>query len=508
MNDVLPARTSPSSERETLAALDLGSNSFHLVIARVDAEGVHVLDERREMVRLAEGLEAHGTLRRPVERRALACLERFGASLRPLPRGAVRVVGTNALRKARNARDFVRRAEALLGHPIEIVSGAEEARLTYLGVASGDAPRPGERRLLIDIGGGSTECILGVGTDVRSAHSLFMGCVSFTERFFPHGRIKRKHFESARNAALAELATFAEGWRGRFDQAWGSSGTMRAIDAILTTNKWGGAGITPEGVALFADAILEHRDVGELRIEGLAPERAPVIPGGLAIVSAALEALSIPRLRAARSAMREGILYDLIGRHADHDVREASIRSFAERHGVDRDQAERVQATALALLRDVSVPWRLDLRDYGAPLRWAAMLHEIGQSLTYAGYHKHGAYLVRNATLAGLAREDAIRVSALIGLHRRRPKLEYVAGLERGEQRELLRVAALLRLGAALHRSRAAIRPPVRAFASGKQLELRLPRAWADSHALAMGEVHAEREHLRRMGVKLRLVVR
>lgn len=510
MDDAPAHPTAPrpraSAQRETLAALDLGSNSFHLVVAHVDAEGVQVLDDRREMVRLAEGVEATGRLSRAVEARALACLERFGTSLRALPRGQVRVVGTNALRKARNARGFVARAEAILGHPIEVVGGAEEARLTYLGVASTDAPRTDERRLLVDIGGGSTECILGKGPDALAVHSLFMGCVSYTERYFPRGRIKRRQFARAREAALIELRPFAAGWRRRYDTAWGSSGTMRAIESILGENRWGSGGITPEGVALFADAILEAGDVGELRIDGLGEERAAVIPGGLAIVSAVLEALEVSRMRAARGAMREGILYDLIGRRADHDIREASIRSFAARHGVDREQAERVQQTALVLLADVALPWRLEIAEHAPYLRWAAMLHEIGQSLTYAGYHKHGAYLIRHATLAGLAREDAARIAALVALHRRRPRLEVVEDLRARDQKRILRVAALLRIAVALHRSRSATRPPVHAHARGKHLELRIPRAWIEEHPLATADLDHERGALHAMGVKARIV--
>ncbi len=497
------ARTSP--RRETLAALDLGSNSFHLVIARVDAEGVHVLDDRREMVRLAEGLDGRGRLSRAVQTRALACLERFGTSLRPLPRGAVRVVGTNALRKASNARLFVRRAESLLGHPIEIVSGAEEGRLTYLGVASTDAPRRSERRLLVDIGGGSTECMLGVGAEATEAHSLFMGCVSYTERFFPKGRLRRKAFDRARKAAMLELVPFAGTWRDRYDTAWGSSGTMRAIESILVAERWTDGGITAPGIARFVDAMLDAGELDELRIDGLSEQRAAVIPGGVAIVSAVLEELEVERMRAARGAMREGILYDLIGRRADADIRESSIRSFATRHGADAVHAAHVQQTALALLHDVALPWKLEIAEHAAHLRWASMLHEIGQSLTYAGYHKHGAYLVRHATLAGLAREDAARISALIGLHRRKPRLELIEDLPERERRAVLRVASLLRIAVALHRSRAAANPPVHAHASGKRLALRIARAWMDEHPLAMAELESEREHLAAMDVKLEI---
>jgi exopolyphosphatase/guanosine-5'-triphosphate,3'-diphosphate pyrophosphatase len=494
-----------SRDRETMAALDLGSNSFHLVVARVDAEGVHVLDDRRVMVRLAEGLDASGRLERAVERRALACLDRFGATLRPLPRGAVRVVGTNALRKAKNAREFVRRAEALLGHPIDIVSGREEARLTYLGVASTDAPDKSEQRLLIDIGGGSTECILGVGTEVVQAHSLYMGCVSFTERHFDDGRLKSKSFESARRAARLELSPFADEWKKRFETAWGSSGTMRAIESILVQNGFSEQGITPQGVERLIDALVIKKNVRNVQLAGLAPERAPVIPGGVAIVAALLEAFGIERLRAARGAMREGILYDLIGRRADSDIREASIRSFADRHGVDRAQAERVQRAVLDLLKDVSQSWDLELAECVPYLRWAAMLHEIGQSLSYSGYHKHGAYLVRYASLAGLAREDAAIVSALVGLHRRSPDLALLDPLPTRMREKTVRMAALLRVAVALHRSRSAETCPVHAEATEHRLEVVLSSEWVQNHALALDELEQERKFLREMGIKMKV---
>lgn len=499
-----PPRT--RRERETLAALDLGSNSFHMVIARVDAEGVHVLDDRREMVRLAEGLDARGRLDRRVEKRALDCLERFGAALRVLPRGAVRVVGTNALRKARNSRDFVRRAEALIGHRIDVVAGREEARLTYLGVASTDAPAKGERRLLVDIGGGSTECILGHGNEVQQAHSLYMGCVSFTERFFPRGRLKAAHFEAARTAAMIELHPFARGWRKEFDTAWGSSGTMRAIEAILVANGMSERGITPAGVAALIERMQSAKKVSSLELQALAPERAAVMPGGAVIVSAILDAFGIGEMRAARGAMREGILYDLIGRHAEADIRESSIRSFADRHGVDRAQAERVQQTALSLLRDVAGPWKLDLAEAAPYLRWAAMLHEIGQSLSYTGYHKHGAYLVRNASLAGLAREDGALIAALIGFHRRRPHLDLLEPLAPRARKTALRLAALLRIAVTLHRARAEGALPVSAVADGKRLTLRVPASWARDQTLSLDEIRQERAWIRDMGLRVRLV--
>lgn len=506
MNDLKSPPPRNRRERETLGALDLGSNSFHLVIARVDAEGVHVLDDRREMVRLAEGLDHRGRIERRVERRALACLERFGASLRPLPRGSVRVVGTNALRKARNARDFVRHAEARLGHPIDIVSGGEEARLTYLGVASSDAPTPDERRLLVDIGGGSTECILGRGAEVLQAHSLYMGCVSFTERFFPDGRLKKRSFEAARTAALIELRGFAGKWRSGFDAAWGSSGTMRALESILAANQWSDGGITLEGLGKLIEAMRETKRASSLHIDGLAPERAPVIPGGAVIAAATLEALGIERMRAARGAMREGILFDLIGRHAEVDIREASIRSFADRHGVDREQAERVQQTALSMLRDVAESWELDLAETAPYLRWAAMLHEVGQSLSFTGYHKHGAYLVRNASLAGLAREDGAIIAAIICLHRRRPHLEVLDPIPPRMRRATLRLAVLLRIATALHRARTPDAPPVRARARGKHLEIAVPRAWAAEQALSIDELREERDRIAQMGIRATLV--
>lgn len=507
MNDVAKSPLPRTRrEREILAALDLGSNSFHLVIARVDAEGVHVLDDRREMVRLAEGLDARGRLERRVERRALDCLERFGAALRPLPRGAVRVVGTNALRKARNAREFVRRAEELIGHPIDVVPGREEARLTYLGVASSDAPSRTERRLLVDIGGGSTECILGRGEEVVQAHSLYMGCVSFTERFFPGGRLKKKRFADARTAAMIELRPFARGWRKEFDAAWGSSGTMRALESILVGNGLSDRGITPSGLEALIDRMLEAGRTDRLDLQGLARERAPVIPGGAVIAAAVLDAFGIDRMRAARGAMREGILYDLIGRHADSDIRESSIRSFADRHGVDRAQADRVQQTALSLLRDVAAPWDLELAEAAPYLRWAAMLHEVGQSLSYTGYHKHGAYLVRNASLAGLAREDGALIAALIGLHRRRPHLDLLESIPRRMRRSALRLAVILRISVTLHRARAEGALPVSAAADGKRLILRVPAAWAREQTLSLDELRQERAWIRELGVRVRLV--
>ncbi|HEX6766217.1 MAG TPA: exopolyphosphatase, partial [Polyangiaceae bacterium] len=430
----------------TVAAVDLGSNSFHLVVARLDEGRVHVLDRLRERVRLAEGLDAKNHLTAEAMERALACLTRFGQRVRELPSGAVRAAGTNTLRQAKNSANFLKRAKQALGHPIEIIAGREEARLIYLGVAH-SVPNDEGRRLVVDIGGGSTECTIGEGFDPIATESLFMGCVSYSLRYFPNGIIQRDDFRRAETAAMQELRSFENRFRGLgWKACYGSSGTVLAIAELI-----GEGGITRKGLKKLRATLCEKGSVDKLDLPGLDPERASVLPGGLAILMAVFKRLEIETMSPASGALREGLLYDLLGRIQHEDVRERTIRWLAERNGVDLEHALRVERSAIYCLNQVATAWSLDRAEARQYLSWAARLHEIGLEIAHTGYQRHGAYILENADMPGFSKHEQTLLSAIVLTHRRKLRLDDFAKVPEEKREFLLRTSLLFRLACCLN---------------------------------------------------------
>lgn len=406
------------AEYTTIAAVDLGSNSFHCQIARVDGEQTYPLDGLRDAVRLGAGLDDDKVLDEASQARAIASLQRFGERLRSFQPNDVRALGTNTLRVAKNAQAFLKKAEAALGFPIEVIAGREEARLIYLGV-SHSLPVSNERRLVVDIGGGSTEFIVGEGYNPLRLDSLYMGCVSYTRRFFGDGKLTKGAFKDAETAARTELQHIVAGFsRGNWTHAVGSSGTARALAQVLQLNglnKAGEGGITPYGLEALRVQLIKAGDLARVTLEGLRDDRASVLPGGLAIMGAVLDELSIDSMSVADGAMREGILIDMLGRTHHHDTRDATVAQFMQRYHVDAPQARRVGQLASNLLEQLAG------KDERAAhyLTWAAQLHEIGISVAYSSYHRHSAYIVNNADMPGFTREEQHRIAQLLLAHRR-----------------------------------------------------------------------------------------
>lgn len=498
MSDAI--ETVPLVESE-LVAVDVGSNSFHMIIARLVNGHFNVIDRMRERVLLAAGLDANKHLTEEAQRRGLACLGRFGQRLRSIPQARVRAVGTNTLRKARNAREFLARASVALGHPIEVISGREEARIVYLGVAHDLSDDQG-RRLVIDIGGGSTEVILGERFEARRTESLHMGCVSHTLRFFGDGRLRREAFRDAITEAQVELEPIQSDLRkSGWVSAVGSSGTITAIDGILRTNGWGD-GITYPGLRLLRDKMIEQGRIDRLLIPELSEERASVLPGGLAILMGAFKSLRIERMTAASGALREGLLYDTLGRIQHEDVRDRTIERLTERYGIDREQALRVQETARACLQQVASAWGLHNPELGMMLDWAARLHEIGLAVSYSGFHSHGAYLLTHGDMPGFSRDQQAYLAALVAAHRRRPKPDRIEALRATGGDVALRLAALLRLATTLNRARdPGLLPAFMLTAAGPVLELRLPPGWLDEHPMTAADLRQQQEYLEMAGL-------
>jgi exopolyphosphatase / guanosine-5'-triphosphate,3'-diphosphate pyrophosphatase len=491
---------------DVIAAVDLGSNSFHLVVARYSHGQLVIIDRLREVVRLAAGVGEDGRIDKDVAARALACLERFGQRLRDMHARNVRVVGTNALRISRRKQAFLERARDALGFPIEIVSGMEEARLIYSGVAH-NLPNELGRRLVIDIGGGSTEIIIGERYEPLELESLQMGCVSLSQRFFGDGRLSAKRIERARLAARLELEPIQAAFQRRgWERAVGSSGTVRVIADSIREIDPAATNVTPEGLELLLKRLAESGSLRELDLDAVSEERRPVFPGGTVILAEITAALGIAQMRFVEGALRDGLLYDMVGRMTRSDARERTVGSMQRRYHVDIEQAERVEATAMAFLNQLKTAWGLDDPLAALSLKWGARLHEIGLDVAHNGYHRHGAYLLENADMPGFAREEQQLMARLVGSHRRKFTLERLEDLIPPWDRLAIYLIVLLRLAVLLHRGRSAVAlPNIELAARGRTLELRFPARWLNEHPLTIADLQLEIEYLRPEEVRLRV---
>ncbi len=484
----------------TLAAVDLGSNSFHLQVARVVGDQIYPLDSLREPIRLGAGLNREKRLDEDSQNRALDCVRRFGERLRGFDPHAVRAVGTNTLRVAKNAAGFLKQAEAALGFPIEVVAGREEARLIYGGVAH-SLPASKDRRLVVDIGGGSTEFIIGRALKPLKLESIYMGCVSYSLKYFPDGEITKSAMKQAELAARNELQTMvAEFAKGKWQEAVGSSGSARALSEILQLNGFSDAGITPDGLERLRAVMIKAGNVRQLGLAGIRSDRLPVLPGALAIMSAAIAELGIESMVVADGSMRQGILYDLLGRFQHHDMRDITVSQFMQRYHVDSKQARRVASFALSLYRRFTVGDNAS--DDAAPhyIAWAAKLHEIGISVAYSGYHKHSAYIVQNADMPGFSKMEQWRLATLVLAHRRTLKKIFTREVEVVDWRMVM----ALRLAALIYRSRADIPlPAIEAKVNGHTMRLGMERDWLAQNPLTVTALHEEIDEWAAAGFKL-----
>jgi exopolyphosphatase/guanosine-5'-triphosphate,3'-diphosphate pyrophosphatase len=483
----MPHRQVTDSPR-MLAVVDLGSNSFRLEVGRVEGDQIFRLDTWRETLRLGAGIDARGRLTSVAQRAALACLARFAERLRGLHPGAVRAVATNTFRIATNSGEFLPRAEAALGFPIDIIGGHEEARLIYLGVAH-VLPASTAPRLVIDIGGGSTEFIIGRGLDPERLESLKVGCVGMTQRFFADGSLSATAFRAAETHARAEIEAIAQDFhRSQWREAFASSGTALALAEILEGNGLSAGGITPDGLQRLRKRMIGAGHVSRLRLEGLKPARAPVLAGGFAVMHAALAELGVERINPVGGALRLGVLYDLLGRTVDRDARVVTVERFLERYRIDRPHAERVSAMARRLY-EAAAP----APDAEAAQRvaWAGLLHEVGFTVSHIGFHKHGAYILQHADMPGFASGEQSKLSLLV-LSCRGGLDKVQAALDDPQTRAQV---LALRLAVLLHHARRPIDAPRIRLAVGKSIGFGLPRRWLAAHPLTahlLGKEFAE----------------
>ena len=496
---------------ELIAAVDLGSNSFRMVIAKVIQSPlgtqVHPIDTLRESVRLAAGLTKDKLLDEKAMARGLAAMTRFGDRLKNFEAKHVRVVATNTLRVARNSDVFIKQAEKLLGFPIEVIAGREEARLIYIG-ASHDAPTCDGKRFVLDIGGGSTEFIIGDGYEPKLLESLYIGCVSFSQQYFPGGLVDAYSFKQAQMAARREIQVISSQFRkAGWKQAIGSSGTARAIAELIAQNGFDGAPhdlpvgglggvITREGLEQLKKSLINSEYIDNSNLLGLKNDRKPVLPGGLAIMLAAFEELSIERMEVTEAALRLGVLFDLIGRSQHHDMRFVTVEQFMQRYGVDRQQAKRVSDTAVFFLNQFPKPKNENRKDNVHLLSWAAKLHEIGLSISHNGYHKHSAYIASHADMPGFSRLDQARLAALLLGHTGK-----LGKISVGSEYIDWRMLFCLRLAHVICRRRDddAI-PDISVKESSDGFILKVPKSWASKNPLTQFGLEKESSDWEKVG--------
>ena len=498
----LPSESSP----EVIAAVDLGSNSFHMVVGELRHGQLTIIDRLRETVRLAEGLSRTGDLSAAARERALDCLARFGERLQDMHAGSVRAAGTSTLRRAREDSGFMAKAEAALGHPIEVISGIEEARLIYMGVVH-SLPLNDGLRLVLDIGGGSTELILGQGPNPRALESTHLGCVSMTERCFPDGRITRAAFDKARIAARLELRPVKAFFRDADDiEAIGASGTLRATERVATElGIIESHALTMTAVEELIERVLQFDSIETLSLSGLSERRAQVWPGGLAIVAELFGALKIDELHVSDGALREGLLYDLFGRLQHEDARQRTVRAMAGRYNVDSAQAKRVAGTAKMLCEQCSADWEFPMPLSARMLEWSAWLHEIGLDISHDGFQRHGAYVAEHADMPGFPQAEQRFLAFLIDSQRHEIGNRLRAQLPHAWRETALRLAMLMRLSVLLNRSRTSKElPPIDLLVTSDSLQLRFDPDWLISNPLTVADLEREQAFLKSVGYELR----
>lgn len=499
-----PESRTPLPDGSLLAAIDLGSNSFHLIIARVEHGELRTVETLAEKVQLGAGLENDRLSDAAIER-GLDCLARFGQVLGQFTTERVRVVGTHALRVAENRRAFTVPARKVLGTPVEVIYGSEEARLVYLGVAHSLAD-DAQSRLVIDIGGGSTELIIGERFEPRCLDSLPMGCVSFTDQCFPGGELSPERYRQARDLARIEVSHVRHQYHRRhWVDCVGSSGTLRAIESILVSEGWSDAGITRRGLARLEKRLLKQRNVADLNLAGLSGARRPVIAAGVAITSALFEELGIGDMRTSRGALREGVIYDLMGRLQHEDVRERTVNALMLRYAVDTEMAGLMADRATGLFDAVASDWQLQTADREL-LQRAALCHEIGMAIAHKGYHRHSAYLLLNADLPGFSQEEQEQLALLARAQRGKLEDSLWADLPDGERRRLLRLVTLMRLALVFkYAAQVEQLPDFHCRGKDDSLQLAFPDSWLERHPLTARELQQQQAALSRQGMTLEI---
>jgi exopolyphosphatase/guanosine-5'-triphosphate,3'-diphosphate pyrophosphatase len=479
------------------AAIDLGSNSFHMIVGRVTDSGIEIVDREKEMVQIARGLDDDGELSQDAQQRALDCLHRFSERIRDIPSENVRAVGTKTLRAARNSRLFLHQAEARLGQPIQIVSGYEEARLVYKGLAH-SVSNDSDQRLVIDIGGGSTEFVIGKGFQTKLLESLNIGCVSFTKMFFTEEQtlansMRKTYLEACDELESIRRLYIKRGW----SLVYGTSGTIKAIAELIS-----------EDSIIRADALAELYKsttlLERIKASALPKLRREVIAAGVAILKAIFDELEIDEMHVSSASLKDGLLYETLGRFGDSDTREHTVEKLKERYQVDEEQALRVEKLAIQLWQDIKESEEnISGVSRTKALKWAADLHEIGLSISHSSYHNHGFYLLNNSDLAGFGRYEQYILGMLVRFHRKKLRKDSYAELQDDVADAFTPILLCLRLAVAFCRRREDIDAALTLSHRDGMYKLTVDSAWMDAHPLTKASIKKEISNWKNVGVEL-----
>lgn len=493
-------------ESTKVAALDLGSNSFHLVVARINAGSLQILHRVKQKVRLADGLDENNLLTEAAFDRGIDTLRAIAASLEGFEPDSVRIVATHTLRKAVNADEFIDEAFKVLPYPIEVIAGVEEARLIYNGVAHTN--HVDGKQLVVDIGGGSTEFVIGEGFDPLICRSLQMGCVSYTKRFFPDGKLTEKAFNKAITAAEQELEHIEKryqkmGWQASI----GTSGTIRSLNGLCQSLQEGdnaGQGITLKGLKTVMKALIQAGHVDKLTHFDISESRQGVVAAGLAILIAILKDLNIERLDYSPSALREGVLYEMEETFSQKEIRTRTASSLATRYDVDTLQASLVLETTLHLFDAVAASWKLNQPELRDMLAWAALLHEVGIQINSRGVQRHSAYILENSDMPGFNQEQQLLLANLVRYHRKKPKLIDLPTFHQYKLSTVKKLIALLRLGVALNIKRQEnFVPELQIKATNRTLSVMFPDGWLETRPIITADLERESNAWQLLDVEL-----
>ncbi len=489
----------------SVAAVDLGSNSFHMIVCKLENGKLRTIDRLREMVRLASGLDEHRNLDDKTQKKALECLERFGQRIRDFPSGSVRIVGTNTLRTAKNSQEFILKAEKALGHPIDIIAGIEEARLIYQGVAN-SLGSDANSRFVMDIGGGSTEYIIGINDTANTKESLNMGCVTVSNKFFRNGVISKRSFRKAVLFSQQKLDPFQRKFNSKhWDEAIGASGSLRSIHKVLIATKWSNNGITREGLEKLVAHITQCKHIDELQLPELSNERLPVFLGGVAILYATFQKLDIEQMTVSDGALREGLVHDLLGRIYDHDIRSKTVTTIAEHYHTDKKHSDRIKQTVNIILNQLdSRHCTENSKIVTQFLHWAVSLHEIGRDIAHSQYHKHSAYIIDNGDFAGFSRQDQHLLATLVQSHRKKFSRSRFNKLPEPWNKDAPYLTIILRLAILLHRNRHTQElPNFEISIEENTIDLNFTNDWLSTAPLTQTDLEIESEYLSSAGYTL-----
>lgn len=469
-----------------------------MIIASLEDNGsLKVIDKIKEMVRLGAGLNSKKRLDEETQQRALDCLSRFSQRLQNIHKKDIRIAGTNTLRIAKNSHEFIKKAKKILNHKVDIISGVEEARLVYHGAVYSLAEL-GNKRLVIDIGGGSTEIIIGKNNKPIKLESLEIGCVSISKKFFADGIITKNKLREADLYTRQQIEDVRNSYiKAGWEQCVGTSGSIRAISKVLLAAGITDGSITSKSLNFLLEKLLTFKSINAIKLDGLASDRQPVFIGGVIVLNAIFKALKLTEMIASDGALREGLILDIVGRIKHEDIREITVAHLALRYGVRQEHADNIILSCQHLYKDLTKPWSLKDENHLALLIWAAQLHEMGLAISHSGYHKHSAYLAHYSDMPGFSIQEQQLLSQIIRNHRQKMSLDDIKFNPSKDNYKVLYLIIILRIAVILNRSIPEYQQPdYKIKAKKNSLTLAFPEHWFNENPLTIADLQNEVEYL------------